>query len=304
MNQCARLGLGTVQWGMPYGVANRSGQPTAAEVGVMLRLAHQHGVSLLDTAHAYGEAERVLGEQGAGTQGFQVVTKTKPLQNGQITEEHVGDVANAFYDSLARLRRDRVYGLLVHHTDVLLGSEGHRLWAALENLKGEGLVEKIGVSLYEPQELSGILDKYRIDLVQLPHNIYDQRFLKSGLLDRLKQMGIEVHARSAFLQGLLLMDRDDLPGYFYSIREHHGRLHSTLREAGISSLQGCLQYCLASPQIDRLLVGCETIQQLRAITDAVSDIDHAVMAELKNFALADEAILNPGHWFQKGLHLA
>lgn len=294
MNECARLGLGTVQWGMPYGVANRSGQPTTSEVGMMLRLARQHGVSLLDTAYAYGEAERVLGEQGAGTQGFQVVTKTKPLQKGQITEEHVGDVVKAFHESLARLNVARVYGLLVHHADALLRDE--RVWAALENLKAKGLVEKIGVSLYEPHELDGILGKYRIDLVQLPHNIYDQRFIRSGLLDRLKSMGIEVHARSAFLQGLLLMDQDALPVHFSSIRDHHRRLHSLLREAGISSLQGCLQYCLASSQIDRLLVGCENVQQLHAITGAVSGIDHAVIAELQNFALDDEAILNPGDW--------
>lgn len=292
---CAKLGLGTVQWGMSYGIANSIGQPTAEEVGSMLRLATQRGVTMLDTASAYGGAEGVLGSHSASIHGLRIVTKTLPLKSEGICGQDVARVVEAFEDSLRLLQCEQVYGLLVHHGDNLLVAEGERLWSALEELKSRGLVTKIGVSVYEPRQLSRILERYPIDLVQLPFNLYDQRFLREGLLNRLKSRGVEVHARSAFLQGLLLMQPDRLPGGFDSIRAHHFRLYRELDAVGLTPLEGSLRFCLSQLQVDQVIVGCESVAQLdeilRAVSGGAENLPHPEV-----FAVEDESIINPTRW--------
>lgn len=290
-----KLGLGTVQWGMPYGIANSTGQPTTLEVGRMLRLAMQHGVMLLDTAGTYGGAEVALGNHSAAALGFKIVTKTPPFNSENIREQDVSRVATAFEESLQRLQCEQVYGLLVHHADNLLLAESERLWGALQELKSRGLVTKIGVSVYEPGQLSRILDRYPIDLVQLPFNLYDQRFLRAGLLDRLKSRGIEVHARSAFLQGLLLMPPDRLPGGFESVRVQHTRLYRELDAIGLTSLEGSLRFCMAQFQVDQVIVGCESPEQLGEILRVASE-DCVGLLHPESFAVEDESIINPTRW--------
>jgi aryl-alcohol dehydrogenase-like predicted oxidoreductase len=300
MSACARIGLGTVQWGMPYGIANTTGQPAGAEVANTLRRGRQVGINLLDTAAAYGAAEARLGESDAAAQGFQIVTKTAPVNSDTIGGNDVAAVLAAFARSLQRLKCGHVYGLMAHHADSLLAPEGARLWDALQELKRQGLVARIGVSVYTPAQLSGILDRFPIEIVQLPFNVYDQRFLRAGLLDRLQASGVEVHARSAFLQGLLLMPSDRLPGQFEAIREHHRRFHDKVAAAGLSPLAGSLGFCLAQPQIDKVIVGCESTSQLDGILDVVDHgnfCDHdPIFKQLELFALDDEAIINPSRW--------
>lgn len=292
---CAKLGLGTVQWGMPYGIANSTGQPTTEEVGNMLRLAKQHRVMLLDTAGTYGDAESTLGKQAAAAQGFKIVTKTPPVTSKNIRDQDVSRVAVALRESLQRLQYEQVYGLLVHHADNLLLADGERLWGALQEVKSRDLVAKIGVSVYDPGQLSRILDRYPVDLVQLPFNLYDQRFLRAGLLDRLKSLGIEVHSRSAFLQGLLLMPPDSLSSSFESIRVHHARLYRALDTAGLTPLEGSLRFCLTQFQVDRVIVGCESSGQLGEILRVASG-DNAGLSHPESFALEDESIVNPARW--------
>ena len=292
---CARLGLGTVQWGMSYGIANSIGQPTAEEVGSMLRLATQRGVTMLDTASAYGGAEGVLGSHSASIHGLRIVTKTLPLKAEGICGRDVARVVEAFEDSLRLLQCEHVYGLLVHHGDNLLVAEGERLWGALEELKSRGVVTKIGVSVYEPRQLSRILERYPIDLVQLPFNLYDQRFLREGLLNRLKSRGVEVHSRSAFLQGLLLLPPDRLPGGFDSIRVQHARLYRELDAAGLTPLEGSLRFCLSQLQVDQVIVGCESVAQLDEILRAASG-GGGNLPHPDAFSLDDESIINPTRW--------
>lgn len=293
--QRPQLGLGTVQWGMPYGIANRSGQPGSAEVGAMLRLARAQGVQLLDTAHAYGAAETLLGKLNAAAQGFRVVTKTQPLPGGAVGQENIRKIVQAFDGSLARLASDRVYALLAHHADALLAEGGRQVWAALEAIKAEGRTQKIGVSVYHPEQLEAILERYRIDLVQLPVNIYDQRFAQSGLLQRLTRLGVEVHARSAFLQGVLLSPPSELPPYFDPIRTHHARLHRLFADHGMTPLAGCLRHCLRQPDIDAVVVGCESLGQLNEILDVKCD-DRTDMPPVASYALAEERFINPSQW--------
>lgn len=295
MSHRAKLGLGTVQWGMPYGIANQNGQPTFAEVGSMLRTAKDRGITLLDTAYTYGEAEKVLGEQGAVLQDFRMVTKTLPLQSKTINEYKAASVSAAFLESLQRLQCPRVYGLLVHRADNLLVAGSDRLWTVLQDFKAQGRVEKIGVSVYHPNQLEKILDRYPIDLVQLPFNLYDQRFVRAGLLGRLKKAGVEIHARSAFLQGLLLLPPAQLPEHFRVIRNHHAGLHRQIGEAGLTPLEACLRFCLGQADIDQVIVGCESGVQLDEILAAAGK-DDVLLSGPELYTINDESIINPSLW--------
>ena len=295
MKRALKLGLGTVQWGMVYGIANRAGQATADEVGKLILVAKQHGITLLDTAHSYGEAEKLLGGHGVVSMGFRVVTKTLPLESNDITGQDAALVSAAFMDSLRWLECTQVYGLLVHHADNLLAVGGDRLWAILQDLKAQSRVEKIGVSVYQPNQLETILDRYQIDLVQLPLNLYDQRFMQTGLLGRLKKAGVEVHARSAFLQGLLLLPPAQLPGHFSTIRNHHAKLHQEISEAGLTPLEACLRFCIDQADIDQVIVGCETAGQFDEIL-GVAEQDGTYLPAPESYSIRDETIIDPSMW--------
>jgi aryl-alcohol dehydrogenase-like predicted oxidoreductase len=281
---------------MAYGIANRTGQPRSDEVQKMLQLGREHGVQFLDTAYAYGEAEKVLGAQRVVARGYQIVTKTRPLLVQQVGDEHARSVTIGFQESLASLACQHVYGLLVHGPDVLLVEGGERIWAALEEIKSEGRVRKIGVSVYHPRQLERVLDRYPIELVQLPFSVYDQRFKEQGLLCRLQRMRIEVDARSVFLQGLLLLSPDRLPPRFESLETRHAELHDWLRQRRLTAVEACLLYCLQQPEINRIIVGCETAAQLKDVLEASATNTAVELSELSRFGLQDEAMIDPSTW--------
>jgi aryl-alcohol dehydrogenase-like predicted oxidoreductase len=293
VNCVGRLGLGTVQWGMDYGIANVSGRPSPPEVARMLDRATVAGVSLLDTAATYGQAECVLGEALA-SQRFSIVTKTSA---GSSCEPSVDAMRDVFVRSLRRLGCESVYGLLVHDVAHLLDGEFSRaLWRMLLALKDEGQVEKIGVSVYTPEQLTQVLEAFPIDVVQLPYSVYDRRFEVSGALDRLLRAGVEVHVRSAFLQGLLLMQADVLSDHFASISAHHARFVAHCDDAGWTQAQAALGFCLSHPCIDRVIVGCESYAQLEPILRASEHVCDELRGTLAGFSIDDESIILPTNW--------
>src|SRR3989338_1375415 len=195
-----RLAIGTAQFGLHYGIANQGGQVTRSAAKAMLQLAAENGIDTLDTAIAYGESETCLGE--VGTQGFKLVTKLPAVPDD--CADVSGWVQEQVAASLARLGVNVVYGLLLHRPEQLLRSEGKALYHTLQNLKETGQVQKVGISIYAPSELEVLTKQYCFDLVQAPFNLVDCRLHTSGWLKRLKDEGVEIHTRSAFLQGLLL----------------------------------------------------------------------------------------------------
>ncbi len=301
MLKVQRIGLGTVQWGMPYGISNQIGVPTAEMVKSILACSSDAGMTVLDTAWAYGGAERVIGEQGALAAGFNIVTKTRPLKGLNINPDESADVVEeAFLSSLLKLGRMSVNGLLVHHADDLLGPSGHAIWAKLQQLRSEGKVNKIGCSIYHPEQFTQLLDRYELEMVQLPYNIYDQRYVSSGMADKARAKGVEVHVRSVFLQGLLLMQPDRLPVHFASLRDRHAVLWAKYEEFGLSPLQAALLFCLASPGVDRVIVGCEQLGQLLdIITAARVMIPSGLVAAMGDFAISEEYVINPALWILK-----
>jgi aryl-alcohol dehydrogenase-like predicted oxidoreductase len=292
-----KLALGGAQFGMHYGIANSIGQPSYSVVDQILRKANEAGISLIDTAQAYGDSEAMLGRALSKDAGIRVVTKTRPIRTSAIEKVDIEATNDRFHASLERLNRRKVYGLLVHDANNLLSIGGELLWDWMETAKADGKAEKIGVSVYSPDQLRKVLTRYPgIELVQLPFNIYDQRFVHSGLLDILKTRQIEIHSRSAFLQGLLLMEPERLPAQFDAIRGRQADLHERLREQGLSPLAGALAICLDDPRIDIVVVGCDSVRQLEEIIAAA---ESHCPCSLGRFAILDESIINPSLWMDR-----
>ena len=294
MNFAGKLGLGTVQWGMPYGIANRTGQPDDQQVSTMLARAKAAGVLVLDTAHDYGTAEFTIGGLAASG-GLRCVTKTPYLRVQAVTPGELATFSSSFSESLCRLGTRHVHGLLVHDAGNLLSPGGERLWDWLQTEKAKGRVRKVGASVYRPDQLSELLDRYPLDIVQLPLNVYDQRFLSSGLLARLDTLGVEVHARSAFLQGLLLLDVCELPVMFHAVRAHHDRWRQSVGGERRCVLAAALRFCLERPEVDYVIVGADNDLQLAEILAAAKD-ERTATVEYASFALSDDRVLDPSKW--------
>lgn len=286
-----RLALGTVQFGLPYGIANQAGQVSRAEAKAMLQLATANGIDTLDTAIAYGDSETCLGE--VGTKGFKVVTKL-PIVPDSCTDIS-GWVAQQVNASLLRLGLSEVYGLLLHRTDQLIGSKGAALYQALQDLKSNGLVQKVGGSIYSPSELDAVMPHYRFDLVQAPFNLIDQRLHSSGWLQRLKDEGVEIHTRSAFLQGLLLMPQADIPSKFLLWGNLWQTWHTWLAAHAIPAVQASLAFPISFPEIDRVVIGADNVIQLSKIISATKWPTDSL---LPNLQCDDENLINPANWNQ------
>lgn len=285
----SRLALGTVQFGLSYGVANQLGQVSRASAKAMLELAAGQGVDTLDTAIAYGESEACLGEAGIG--GFKVVSKLPALPVGCTAVD--AWVQEQLCLSLARLGTGSLYGLLLHRPEQLLEGGGAALYQALQRLKETGQVQKIGVSIYDPRQLDVLVPRYKFDLVQAPLSLVDRRLQASGWLQRLKEEGVEVHTRSAFLQGLLLMPRPAIPARFAPWAALWDRWHTWLAGHELPAVQACLAYPLSLPGVDRVVVGADSVGQLSEVLQAAAAGGSHDFPDLQCDA---EDLINPARW--------
>lgn len=283
-----RLALGTVQFGLNYGVANQSGQTPSTEVAKILDLARRSGVDTLDTAHAYGTSESVLG--ACGTSHWRIVSKLPPSAD----TTNGGDwVRRCVAESLARLRADTLTGLLLHQPSLLLGPQGQAIYDAMLALKSQGTIGKLGISVYTPDELEALVSRFDFDLVQLPLNVLDRRMIHSGWLDRLARDGIEIHTRSCFLQGLLLMNPAKRPEKFARWAPLWKTWARWLERQDLTPLQACLGFALSLQQISRIIVGVDNTAQLAEILDAANAVTSLPPDDLFS---DDPDLINPSRW--------
>jgi aryl-alcohol dehydrogenase-like predicted oxidoreductase len=289
-----RLALGTVQFGLRYGLAAGCPIPRP-EVRSILEYAWDNGVDMLDTAAVYGNAESVIGEERPTRARFAIVSKTAPLQS----DAHVdgGHVAEAVRASLARLRVPCLDALLVHHADDLMGEGGGRLFRALERLRVEGAVQRIGVSVYDPQTLLAVLDAFPLTVAQIPLNVLDQRFAKDGLLERLTERGVEIHVRSVFLQGVLISDPARLPCRFAPLHETLGRYRTAVAEAGLSPVAAAMRFVIGCPGVSAIVIGVDNLDNLRQNIGSYREaIACREAPRFDSFAFDEPNLIDPRRW--------
>jgi aryl-alcohol dehydrogenase-like predicted oxidoreductase len=273
-----KLGLGTVQFGQSYGVSNLRGQVSRHEAGAILKRAAEAGVVVLDTAANYGEAEDVLA--GLDLRPFRVVTKTVGVGNGAAA------VVERALASAQKLQADT---LLVHNAADL---SDLTLWPALQRLKSEGIFRRIGISAYVADQPYELALRFRPDVMQLPLSVLDQRLLRDGSLERLKALGVEIHARSLFLQGLLLMEKP--PPRLARAAPSLASVKAQIAAAGSTPLAAALAFVLSRPEIDIALVGVTSPAELEDILAAAALPPPAL--DWSRLALDDEIVLTPSRW--------
>ncbi len=287
MSGAERLALGTVQLGQTYGIANRSGQVGFEEAATIVARAREAGLDTLDTAATYGDSEQRLGE--IGVEGWRVVSKLPGLPE-ETTD--VGTwVDSSVTGSLSRLRIPALHGLLLHRPADLQGPHGEELQAALVAQRDRGRAAKIGVSVYGPDDLAAVWSRFQPDLVQVPFNVIDRRLVTSGWLERLGAAGVEIHARSAFLQGLLLMNRR--PAFFERWQPLWEQWRGWLDSAGLDAVRACIGFALSQPGIDRVVVGVDGVGQL---DDILANVDVPVAAPPQDLMSEDPDLIDPARW--------
>ena len=286
-----KLAIGTAQFGMDYGIGSSPGKVSINEVKKILEYAKSTNIDMLDTASAYGKSEKTLGELNVDE--FKVVTKTRHFNVPKITDDDVNLLNRDFDKSLKDLKLDSVYGLLIHNADDLMKPGASKIFEFLQNLKKINKIKKIGVSIYENKHLSFVLENFDIDLVQLPLNIFDRRLIDNGMLKLLSQEGLEVHARSIFLQGLILMENSSRPHKFDRWDGLWKAWSEWLNDHQISPLEASIRYAMSFSEISKVLVGIDSVNQLIEIMNAASGVLPPIPNELYT---DDSLLLNPSNW--------
>ncbi len=270
----AQLALGGAQFGVDRGAL----APCAseAEVRTILETAAAAGVSLVDAGPSWGDAERTLGRCWPFPSPFRAMTKTVPSCEGL---ERVESQARR---SLERLGLARAAALLVQSGDDLLQPDGRALWARLEKLKGEGLYQKIGLSVDGSEETVRLARRFKPDIVQIPCSLLDQRSIQDGTLQALADLGVEVQVRSVFLKGLLFMPREHLPPRLADAGPRLSRIRRVLAENRADPLQAALAFVQTRPEVSAVIVGVGSAAELRAVLAAalapVPDLDWSALA--------------------------
>jgi aryl-alcohol dehydrogenase-like predicted oxidoreductase len=278
----SKLALGTVQFGLDYGITNQSGQVTIKEVKSILDFAKENGIDALDTASGYGNSEKVLGE--VGVDNYHIITKTISLKNG------VDRVIDGFYQSLDDLSQKQVEGLLIHNIQDIENKQFNVLFNKLNELKQQGLIKKIGFSTYTPEQVNFLLENFDFNIIQVPFNVFDTRLIQSGQLQALKSKGVEIHSRSVFLQGILL-NFNDLPKYFKTWKKQFNEYQTMVKESEISLLEYALNFALSTQEVDKVLVGVDSKQQLEEIVQSVKKHGNP-----DAYPISDINLLNPSMW--------
>ena len=278
----SKLALGTAQFGLDYGMCNIAGQIPIEEARKILNLAKEHHIDTLDTASSYGDSEKILGH--IGVSDFHLVTKTASLQL------NLKSVLKTFYKSLKSLNMNSVEGLLIHNIDDTKNKQFESLYKELDKLKQDKIINKIGFSTYTPDQVDYLLTNFDFDLIQVPFNVFDVRLLDGFQLQALKRKDVEIHARSIFLQGLLL-NFEHLSGYFSTWKNEFDEYQKIIKEKNLSLLEYALNFVLNTEEIDKVLVGVDSEKQFKEIIDSVKE--HNLIS---SFPINDKKLLNPSLW--------
>jgi len=286
-----KIALGTVQFGMKYGIANKIGKTSRKDAFGVLEYAYKRGIRYLDTAYSYGESEKIIGNFISGSKNrFNIISKMPHLDKSGASK-----IEDFLKETLNRLKQPRIYGYLVHRFDDLAEDRG--IWPELEKFKQSGLVDKIGVSIYKTQEADFLLNNsFNLDLIQVPFNVLDQRF--SRYLRFLKDRNIEIHSRSAFLQGLFFLDLDAIKKRFPKVEETIKKLCAISQEHKIPVYALCLCFAVLNPCVDKVVIGVDSIAQLQQNLDSLEYLDKTknIYSLLEQLEFNNEEVVNPSNW--------
>jgi len=290
------LVLGTAQLGFPYGIANKTGQPELALAIEIIQTSWNKGIREFDTAQDYGESEKVLGvvfaELGISDEA-RVISKINPALDHCDPQA----MSRALDATLEKLGVPSLFGLMLHDEN-LLSQWPHGVGDIMRSFIASGKVKNIGVSVYSPERALDALNTEGIDLIQVPSNILDRRFEKKGVFELAAKKNKQVYIRSAFLQGLVLMEPEDLPEYMLFAKPVLDRIKSLVDTLNITRHELALGYLKAKVPDAKLIVGVETPAQIAENVNCwmKNPLTSLIERVEESFEHLDERVLNPSLW--------
>ena len=291
-----KLCLGTVQFGLDYGIAGASKPDIESSIKI-LNYAFEHGIKDFDTACAYGTAELVVGEflkrLGERASEIKITTKSKPnCLEGVDKKDYLSVFETSLDESLERLNLKQIECFMIHTADYVFNKDAIE---SLIKLKQTGKAKKVGISVYTPEQALEALKYEELDDIQLPYNIADNRLEKNMFFENKKNKSI--YCRSAFLQGLLLMKTEDIPEKFTKMKEIMKEIDKLCEIDNFSKLDLCLSYLNKNENVDYMVFGVDNQPQLEEILNANFDLNIETIKKAKQlFQEIDEFTLNPSLW--------
>lgn len=286
-----KLILGTVQFGLDYGINNKQGKPSENEVKSILDCAHNNGITFLDTAEAYGDSQKRIGEyHKVANYKFNITTK----YNSKINLPK--SIGKRVEYNLSTLNVDRLYSYMFH------SFEEYRLFYPdfkndLNFLINDELIGKLGVSVYTNEEALKVLEDNSIQLIQLPYNLLDNLNKRKAVLKRAKERGVEIHTRSVFLQGLFFKELCQLPNRLQKLAPYLKLIRQIQENNNIQIQEVALNYALENKMISKILIGVDSLMQLQDnIKSASINIDENILKEVDKIDVKETELLNPVNW--------
>ena len=286
----SKLILGTVQFGLKYGINNTIGKPSNDEVLSLLKVAYNSGIRILDTAEAYGNAHQLIGNYHniRDNSKFKIINKLPHDIKHNLIKSKVIEYLN--------LMKVNTLDVMMFHSFDSFKSNYNAL-KTLSELKSNVLINNIGVSVYTNTQLESLLNEDLITVVQLPFNLLDNFSVRGDLINRLKEKGKVIHTRSAFLQGLFFKKSTDDISIVQALKPHLETLNKIAKKQGCSMEALALSYCIKQNNIDNVIIGVDSISQLNANIKAASyEVNEEAFECINNIDVENIDLLNPSLW--------
>jgi aryl-alcohol dehydrogenase-like predicted oxidoreductase len=288
-----KLVLGTVQLGLDYGINNQLGKPSREKSFEILNKAFDKGVSILDTAEAYGNSQEIIGQflKENPQKPFHIITKLSA--NSNVKPKHF---LNHIEKNCSVLNVNKLYGYMFHNYQSFKSKLN--LYDKLIFARDIKLITKAGISLYTNDEIEDVLANYKeFDFIQIPFNLFDNSIKRKALLDKAKAQNIEVHSRSVFLQGLFFKNSKALSQKLKALVPYLEVLNGIKSKFNLNTLTLSLQYVLQKDYIDQVLIGVDTPEQLNNNVDSCLknvNIPHELIDAIN---VKENELLNPSNWY-------
>lgn len=284
-----KLVLGSANLGTNYGLFKN--KISLKEFKKIEKLVLLSKINFIDTATSYVNSEKIIGD--SKLKNLNIITKIKlpNKKNTYIKNWALKEISK----SLNKLKIKKIYGILIHNHKDLLGKYGREYLLSLQDLKRKKIVKKIGISIYNTEEIKKIWNFWKPDIIQVPINPIDNRILDSGWINILKKFKVKIFARSIFLQGLLINEHS-----FLKINKNHKSLLNKFKnwccKNNISLIKGCLNFVRQFKKIDYLVVGYNNYDQLREIIDIFKKKNITIP---RKFSTNEIDLIDPRKWNYK-----
>ncbi len=288
-----KLILGTVQFGLNYGINNKLGKVSEESIRDILDVAFANGIQILDTAEAYGNSQERIGNYHRNSENtFDIVTKF----HSAVKVDSSFDIKKRVLGDIHILGVENLYGYMFHSF-----SDFEKYFdffkADLIELKSKGIIKKIGVSVYTNEELEKTIDISEVELIQLPYNLFDNDKLRGESIQKAKQKGVEIHTRSAFLQGLFFKSLETITGNLVNLKDDLNKVNNLIESNELSMASCALNYPVSKNHIDKVLIGVDSLKQLEENINALKTTDlESVFKEIDQIEIKDKQLLNPSLW--------